>query len=614
MADPRKTAAAGAASSASTLILLQICSRILTFVLNQLLVRLVSPSVFGLANIQLELLISTILFLSRDAFRTILIRNECLATSSSTMGQVKISGARKGSTNSVHNLSLLPIPIGFTLTMAACTVYIRYISPEAMRFVPTFRVSIALYALGALSELVCEPLIIRAVRLGHPTWRVKAEGIGVFVKTTSTIATIVIVPRLNIASLQTYLVDERATALFAFGIGQASYSFVILAVLMVLFFQEYGVSDTLDLYIARPDSLRGAEKLKGTTRTIWFDRRTLSLCATMAQQGLLKHCLTEADKFAVARYATLEDQGGYALASNYGSLVARILFQPIEETTRIVFSAQLPALDCTTNQRTSSRPDLSEDAVERVGSMLCGLFRMHILLACCMTAFGAPLSTPFLYIVAGPRWALETSAPTILAAYTWYLPIMGINGIVEGFVQSVASEAQVNRYSRVLLIASAGFIMALAMMNVLVDRSNVMEFVLGKTALVWANAFSLAIRAAWCWSFVIAYVGRAATNKKHTFDVSPRAALPSSSTLVMFALVAAILRVATPTLMPNTSQLSLTAHAGRWSALRLLLPTLTLTASCLATVLCTVILVERHQLQHALRSLGRAGNQTRKSQ
>ncbi|CDS01985.1 hypothetical protein [Sporisorium scitamineum] len=460
MAGAHKGATGSPPASASTLILLQVSARALTFVLNQLLVRLVSPSIFGLANIQLELLLSTILFLSRDGFRTILIRNEPVGASSSS----KSTGPRGGIPNSIHNIALLPIPIGFALTAAACTTYVRYISPAAMHAVSTFHASIALYALGALSELAYEPLLIRAVRLGHPVLRVKAEGAAVLVKAISTIATILVLPRWSTAPLaQRYLADEKAIALLAFGIGQAGFGLTLFAVHLIFFSTHYGVRDTLDLYIPRSEVTSHEQP-----KTIWFDRATLSLCATMSQQGILKHCLTEADKFAVARYASLEDQGGYALASNYGSLVARILFQPVEETSRIVFSSELVALD--PDDLASKPTPLSPGAIDRVAGMLSGLFRLHLLLACLMTTFGSPLSVAFLYSMAGPRWALETSAPSILAAYTFYLSIMGINGVVEGFVQSVASRRQVERYSRVLLAASAGFVGALAACNGLVER------------------------------------------------------------------------------------------------------------------------------------------------
>jgi oligosaccharide translocation protein RFT1 len=39
----------------------------------------------------------------------------------------------------------------------------------------------------------------------------------------------------------------------------------------------------------------------------------------MTCQSLVKHLLTEGDKLVVARLSPLQDQGGYAIAANYGS-------------------------------------------------------------------------------------------------------------------------------------------------------------------------------------------------------------------------------------------------------------------------------------------------------
>ena len=39
----------------------------------------------------------------------------------------------------------------------------------------------------------------------------------------------------------------------------------------------------------------------------------------MTGQSVVKHFLTEGDKFLVSRLSPLEDQGGYAIASNYGA-------------------------------------------------------------------------------------------------------------------------------------------------------------------------------------------------------------------------------------------------------------------------------------------------------
>ena len=42
----------------------------------------------------------------------------------------------------------------------------------------------------------------------------------------------------------------------------------------------------------------------------------------MTMQSLVKHFLTEGDKFVVTQISPLTDQGGYAVASNYGKPTA----------------------------------------------------------------------------------------------------------------------------------------------------------------------------------------------------------------------------------------------------------------------------------------------------
>lgn len=47
----------------------------------------------------------------------------------------------------------------------------------------------------------------------------------------------------------------------------------------------------------------------------------LKLSMSMTTQSVFKHILTEGDKFLVSQISALEDQGGYALASNYGEFL-----------------------------------------------------------------------------------------------------------------------------------------------------------------------------------------------------------------------------------------------------------------------------------------------------
>lgn len=55
-----------------------------------------------------------------------------------------------------------------------------------------------------------------------------------------------------------------------------------------------------------------------STSSKYFDPSLLNLSAAMTGQSVVKHFLTEGDKFLVSRLSPLADQGGYAVASNYG--------------------------------------------------------------------------------------------------------------------------------------------------------------------------------------------------------------------------------------------------------------------------------------------------------
>ena len=88
-----------ALKSVSSLMGLQLFSRLISFALNQALVRLATPDVYGTVSIQLELLLNTILFLSREGFRNALLRADV------TISQVDASLL-------VSNIALLPVYLG----------------------------------------------------------------------------------------------------------------------------------------------------------------------------------------------------------------------------------------------------------------------------------------------------------------------------------------------------------------------------------------------------------------------------------------------------------------------------------------------------------------------
>lgn len=155
--DSAKVLLNSSVSSASSLMALQLFSRFFTFALNQALFRLASPSAFGAAAIQFELIMSTILFLSREG-----VRNALLRVSRHTDTDTSIKWM---------NMSFLPIIFGVPFALSTCLTYVHFASQE-MQEQPFFNTAIAIYAVAALSELMSEPFYNRLVSrpyIFHPS-------------------------------------------------------------------------------------------------------------------------------------------------------------------------------------------------------------------------------------------------------------------------------------------------------------------------------------------------------------------------------------------------------------------------------------------------------------
>jgi oligosaccharide translocation protein RFT1 len=166
---------ASSAKGASSLILLQLVSRMLTFTLNQMALKFISAETLGVASIKLELLLSTILFISREGFRTALLRggNDC---SDADKNEQKIT-----------NLAYIPTAIGLVTTILTCGYYISMIDPVSNVY-PWYKTSIILYGLSAFLELLVEPLFTRALNGLNFQLRVNIEGVAVLLRCILTFA------------------------------------------------------------------------------------------------------------------------------------------------------------------------------------------------------------------------------------------------------------------------------------------------------------------------------------------------------------------------------------------------------------------------------------------
>lgn len=452
---------------------LQIGTRLFTFALNQVLIRFSDPSIYGAAYIHLELLLSVVLFLSREGIRAAFLRQDNgINTGNKPQEALKRTNA---------NLSLIPIPLGIALASIALPIF-RRSSPELIAR-PFFQEVITLYLLSSLLELLAEPLYLHALspQGGRDiALRVRAEGVAAVAK--------------GFVTLASTLALDTTAGLLAFGIGQVCYGAGVLLTFLVVYSHRYGVRRVLSLYL--PDFLGKASH--GSSETT-------KLALSLSLQSVFKHFLTEVDKLAVSRLASLEDQGGYALGTNYASLPLRLLFQPLEESSRFQFSKDLGSISTREAEMSSvsspkqqkgferKQPDssLNNEKYNHALQLLSSLLRLHTFLGALLLAFLPPLARPFILVLSGSQW-VNTSAPRTLAAYAIFLPTLGWSGILEGFLQSTASQSQLRSYNLVIVASSVTFG---ASLWILTGPAQQVFGVSIEEALVYASALSMSVRA-----------------------------------------------------------------------------------------------------------------------
>ncbi|KAJ8100324.1 Rft protein-domain-containing protein [Lipomyces tetrasporus] len=446
------------AIGASFLILLQFFSKVVTFVLNQTLLRFLSPERLGVST-QLELLCSSILFFSREAIRLALQRQTTHPKPDiyRIEGGV-VEGTVSGIAQSVVNTGYLPFLFGVPLAGLSCVWYYFRGASNEVASLPYFKSVVVIYGIASLVELVSEPMFVLAQYKLQYKLRALCESGAV-------------AARCAVTFLLTVSARED-TGVLAFALGQLAYAVVITGMYVCLVWEttrgkENGIF---------PKRIWREE----ISRSPWFyfDRSTVRLASTLWVQTVFKNYLTEGDKLLASYFSTISEQGVYALAANYGSLIARLVFLPIEEAVRALFAKLLA-------------PPLSAKNFRFSSDTLTSILRVYTLISILSSLFGPPIAPFLLSLVAGSRWASSsTSASAVLSAYAYYVPLLAFNGVLEAFVQSVATPFQVREQSFVML----GFSVVFAIAGYVFMR----VLRLGATGLVYANMVNLGLRIAAC--------------------------------------------------------------------------------------------------------------------
>jgi hypothetical protein len=475
------------AKGATFLILLQVASRALTFAVNQILLRFLSPELLGVSA-QLELFSISVLYFARESLRVALQR-------------------QAQGTQAIVNLSYLAVSFGTPLTYLLALFWLRSETPV----VPYFVEALVVYCLATFIELLSEPAFSAVQQKLLYKIRASAESTATLLRCLGTCGSAIVASRAGLD-----------IGVLPFAIGQLAYA---MSLLVVYTYKTWPVSkaDRFSLFPERIESTRESPALLN-----YFSTPLLRLTASLTLQSTLKYVLTQGDSLLITSLASLADQGAYALASNYGGLIARMLFQPIEESSRNMFAKLCAHVESPKVQEKEDSKKVEKENLAQASRVMTTILHLYAIISLFAIALGPTLAPLLLGIVVGKKWS-ATSAANVLSTYCYYIPFLAINGVTEAFVAAVATNKELYAQS----VAMGVFFTIFA--------SSAWFFIgqmeLGGSGVVLANTVNMGLRIVWNTWFIKNFFRQ----RDSTFSLSDT--LPAITSLAPAIIVPTLMRM-----------------------------------------------------------------------
>ena len=412
--------------------------RSISFIGTQYCIRTFHTPVTLGTNVQFELIMTAILFLSREGFRLAITNTttNTTTTNSSSSSQLQLGGS---------GVALLTIPVTFFMSILALACHLYYCSTTTNNnqdgahhdnniHHDSYQMAGALYCVAAFLEGCGEPVVLYTLQHLSVTEKASAEGIATIVKTITTIIGMN-PPRFSILQPLT----TRSTGsllpindpLIVLGMAQIMYAITYCVVLYGTIYRRGHWRQ-----VVPPMALWRRPTNHHTSTTIWWHTPTLRLVVLFTIQGILKFVLTEGDRIILSIVADNYNQGLYALGCAYGGLAARLLLQPLEETSRLLYS-RLATTAATTKEKNG--PKNSELSVLEVSYTVLVKMVLYIgLVFCCL---GVNYTYVLLNVLAGRTWGNNPEAVGVLSGFCVYTAFLAWNGMTEAFVYGISQTA-----------------------------------------------------------------------------------------------------------------------------------------------------------------------------
>ncbi|KAK0398062.1 hypothetical protein QR680_002410 [Steinernema hermaphroditum] len=222
-----------------------------------------------------------------------------------------------------------------------------------------------------------------------------------------------------------------------------------------------------------------------------LDRTILKQIGSFLVHSVFKQLLTDGSAFVMTFTNTigLANQAVYDAIEKLGSLIARIVLAPLEESSYLYFSSQF--------ERDVAIGDQPRLKVEEGVSTLKNLLRGTTLLSSVIIVFGIAYSQLAVGLYGGELLS-SNQGGALLSCYLGYLFVMTINGITECFATATMSNTDI--------FAHIGFLFVCAFLYLGLNIGC--SFYFAAFGFILANALNMAVRILYSWQHIQRYLRR----------------------------------------------------------------------------------------------------------
>jgi oligosaccharide translocation protein RFT1 len=204
------------------------------------------------------------------------------------------------------------------------------------------------------------------------------------------------------------------------------------------------------------------------------------------KQGVLKQVLTEGERYvmSVSPVLTFSQQATYDVVNNMGSLAARFIFRPIEDSSFFYFTQTIA--------RDVQLRDQKEEKVKEASQVLRNVCKGVTSIGLIGFVFGQSYSGTLLLLYGGQDFVAGGLPELLLRWHAFAIVLLAVNGITEGYMFATNTSKQIDTYNYYMAIFSVTF---------LVLSYQLTNF-FGPVGFILANCFNMGFRISYSLSYI----------------------------------------------------------------------------------------------------------------